>query len=128
MENELVDIVCEALDDLKAQNVVTLDVMSMSEVMDTLVIASGTSNRHVKSLASNVVDEAKKKELLPIGVEGMEAADWVLVDYGSVVVHVMLPQSRQFYGLEKLWSPIEHENSMEMENQLGTAQHLDTGH
>lgn len=106
MTNELVNIVSEALDDLKAQNIVTLDVTSMSEVMDTLVIASGTSNRHVKSLASNVVDEAKKHDLSPIGIEGIEAADWVLVDYGSVVVHVMLPQTRQFYDLEKLWSPI----------------------
>lgn len=106
MTAELVTIVHEALDDLKAQNIVTIDVMSMSEVMDTLVIASGTSSRHVKSLASNVVDEAKKQNLSPIGIEGLEAADWVLVDYGSVVVHVMLPQTRQFYDLEKLWSPI----------------------
>lgn len=123
MESELVEIVCEALDDLKAQNVVTLDVMSMSEVMDTLVIASGTSNRHVKSLAGNVVDEAKKKDLRPIGIEGMESADWVLVDYGSVVVHVMLPQARKFYDLEKLWSPLERENSIDAE--LGGIDNLD---
>lgn len=125
MESELVEIVCEALDDLKAQNVVTLDVMSMSEVMDTLVIASGTSNRHVKSLAGNVVDEAKKKDLKPIGIEGMESADWVLVDYGSVVVHVMLPQARKFYDLEKLWSPLERENSIDVE--LGVNDSHDTG-
>ncbi|MFT6390183.1 MAG: ribosome-associated protein [Cellvibrionaceae bacterium] len=111
MTSELVNTVCKALDDLKAQNIVTLDVMSMSEVMDTLVIASGTSSRHVKSLASNVVDEAKKQELNPVGIEGLEAADWVLVDYGSVVVHVMLPQARKFYDLEKLWSPIERAGS-----------------
>ncbi|MGH1441165.1 MAG: ribosome silencing factor [Cellvibrionaceae bacterium] len=123
MESELVEIVCEALDDLKAQNVVTLDVMSMSEVMDTLVIASGTSNRHVKSLAGNVVDEVKKKDLRPIGIEGMESADWVLVDYGSVVVHVMLPQARKFYDLEKLWSPLERENSIDAE--LGGIDSLD---
>jgi len=125
MESELVEIVCEALDDLKAQNVVTLDVMSMSEVMDTLVIASGTSNRHVKSLAGNVVDEAKKKDLRPIGIEGMESADWVLVDYGSVVVHVMLPQARKFYDLEKLWSPLERENSIDVD--LGVNDSHDTG-
>lgn len=126
MESELVEIVCEALNDLKAQNVVTLDVMSMSEVMDTLVIASGTSSRHVKSLAGNVVDETKKKDVRPIGIEGMESADWVLVDYGSVVVHVMLPQARKFYDLEKLWSPLERENSIDID--LGANNSFDTGH
>jgi len=104
---ELNSIVVSALDDLKAQDISVLDVMSMSDVMDTLVIATGTSSRHVKSLAGNVVDELKKRDLRPIGVEGMEASDWVLVDYGSVVVHVMLPQARKFYDLEKLWTPIE---------------------
>lgn len=104
---ELNSIVVSALEDLKAQDVSVLDVVSMSDVMDTLVIATGTSSRHVKSLAGNVVDELKKRDFRPIGVEGMEASDWVLVDYGSVVVHVMLPQARQFYDLEKLWTPIE---------------------
>lgn len=104
---ELNTLVINALDDLKAQDVVVLDVMSMSDVMDTLVIATGTSSRHVKSLAGNVVDEIKKLGLRPIGIEGLEASDWVLVDYGSVVVHVLLPQARKFYDLEKLWTPIE---------------------
>lgn len=97
----------EALDDMKAQDIVILDVTSLSDVMDDLVIATGTSNRHVKSLASNVVEELKKKGLQPIGVEGMDSSDWVLVDYGTAVVHVMLPQTRKFYDLEKLWSPLE---------------------
>ncbi len=110
MAVELNKLIIDALDDLKAQNIVSLDVTSMSDVMDTLVVASGTSNRHVKSLASNVIDEGKKKDIRPIGIEGMEAADWVLVDYGTVVVHVMLPQARQFYDLEKLWTPIEEES------------------
>lgn len=119
MTSELIDVVCNALDDLKAQNIVSLDVMPMSEVMDTLIIASGTSNRHVKSLAQNVIDEAKKHDLKPIGIEGMEAADWVLVDYGSVVVHLMLPQTRQFYDLEKLWSPLERSEAAD-EAELGS--------
>lgn len=101
----------DALDDLKAQDVVTLDVTGLSDVMDDLIIATGTSNRHVKSLAGNVVDELKKQGIQPIGVEGMDSSDWVLVDYGSVVVHVMLPQTRKFYDLEKLWSPLEREEN-----------------
>lgn len=106
----IVNDVEAALDDLKGQEILVLDVMSMSEVMDTLVIASGTSTRHVKSLANNVIDVLKQQGLRPIGVEGLEAADWVLVDYGSVVVHVMLPETRRFYELEKLWSPIEKDS------------------
>lgn len=96
-----------ALENMKAQNITTLDVTGLSDVMDTLLIATGTSNRHVKSLASNVVDELKEHGHHPIGVEGMDSADWVLVDYGTIVVHVMLPQTRQFYDLERLWSPID---------------------
>jgi ribosome-associated protein len=72
--------------------------------MDTLVVASGNSNRQVKALAENVVEECKKAGYQPIGVEGMEGAEWVLVDLGDVVVHVMLPETRKFYELEKLWS------------------------
>jgi ribosome-associated protein len=99
----------EALENLKGQDIVTLDVTPLSDVMDSLIFATGTSNRHVKSLAANVVDELKQKGILPIGVEGMDSSDWVLVDYGSAVIHVMLPQTRKFYDLEKLWSPIKSE-------------------
>jgi ribosome-associated protein len=113
MTVELNSVITAALDDLKAQNVVTLDVTPLSDVMDTLVIASGTSTRHVKSLADNVIHSCKQQGLLPIGVEGIAAADWVLVDYGSVVVHVMLPQTRQFYDLEKLWTPINRAASLQ---------------
>lgn len=94
----------DALDDLKAKDMTVLDVTELSDVMDTLIIASGTSSRHVKSLASNVVEEGKKAGHRPIGVEGLDAGEWVLVDYGDVVVHVMQEQTRDFYELEKLWS------------------------
>ena len=104
MSVNLNDLIVEALDDLKGKDVVTMDVSELTDVMDTLVIASGTSNRHVKSLAGNVVDEAKKQGLRPIGVEGLETGEWVLVDFGDVVVHVMLPEARAFYDLERLWS------------------------
>jgi ribosome-associated protein len=96
-------IVVDALEDLKAVNIVTLDVTGLTDVMDFLIIASGTSNRHVKSLANNVCMEAKRQELRPLGVEGEDAGEWVLVDFGEVVVHVMLPATRDFYDLERLW-------------------------
>ena len=100
---QLKELVCEALDDLKAVNTVTLDVKGLTDVMDYLIIASGTSNRHVKSLAGNVSLEAKKQGVRPMGVEGEDAGEWVLVDFGDVVVHVMLPATRDFYDLERLW-------------------------
>ena len=100
---QLKELVCEALDDLKAVNTVTLDVKGLTDVMDYLIIASGTSNRHVKSLAGNVSLEAKKQGVRPMGVEGEDAGEWVLVDFGDVVVHVMLPATRDFYDLASLW-------------------------
>lgn len=104
MSDALNELAVEAIDDLKGQEIVSLDVTGLSQVMDTLIIATGTSNRHVKALADNVIEELKKENMRPIGVEGMESSDWVLVDYGSTVVHIMLPQTRSFYDLEKLWS------------------------
>jgi len=98
------NLVVDALEDLKAVNTVTLNVKGLTDVMDYLVIASGTSNRHVKSLADNVCMQAKKDGLRPLGVEGEGAGDWVLVDFGDVVVHVMLPAVRDFYDLERLWT------------------------
>jgi ribosome-associated protein len=100
----LTRLVVDALDDLKAVNTVTLDVTGLTDVMDYLVITSGTSNRHVKSLADNVCLEAKKQGVRPLGVEGEAAGEWVLVDFGDVVVHVMLPATRDFYDLERLWA------------------------
>jgi len=107
------DLVKKALDDLKGLDTQVLDVTQMSEVMDTLVIVTGTSNRHVKSLASNVIDEMKKRDSRPIGVEGMDTGEWVLVDFGDIVIHVMLKTAREFYDLEKLWStpPASRKNS-----------------
>ncbi|MEP4146872.1 MAG: ribosome silencing factor [Halioglobus sp.] len=101
---QLKKLVVEALDDMKAVNTVTLDVTGLTDVMDYLVVASGTSNRHVKSLADNVCMEAKKQGQRALGVEGEDAGEWVLVDFGDVVVHVMLPATRDFYDLERLWA------------------------
>ena len=103
MSKPLIDLVINALEDIKGQDIVTLDVRELTDITDTLIVASGTSNRHVKSLASNVSMEAKKQGMRPLGVEGEDAGEWVLVDFGDVVVHVMLPATRDFYDLERLW-------------------------
>lgn len=105
MESEqLTHLITDALDDLKAVNPVTVDVRELTDVTDCLVIASGTSNRHVKSLAENVVVKAKAQGVRPLGIEGDDVGEWVLVDYGDVVLHVMLPATRDFYDLERLWT------------------------
>jgi len=101
---ELRQLILTTLDDMKAENIVELNVKDKTSVTDLLIIASGTSSRHVKSIASNVAVEAKKQGKKPLGVEGEEQGEWVLVDLGDVVVHVMQPHVRQFYDLEKLWS------------------------
>jgi len=97
-------LITTALEDLKGQNILQLDVRELTDVTDTLIIASGTSSRHARSLANNVVEELKKQGHRPLGVEGIDAGDWVLVDYGDTVVHVMQKETREFYELEKLWS------------------------
>ena len=97
-------IVLDALDDLKAKDVKVIDVRGQSNVTDLMVIATGTSNRQVKSLAGNVALKAKEQGNPPLGVEGEDTGEWVLVDLGDIVVHVMLEPVRQFYQLERLWS------------------------
>ncbi len=100
---EIKNLVINALEDLKAVDVTVLDVRGKSSVTDFMVIASGTSGRHLKALANNVVVEVKKSGIKPLGVEGESSNEWVLVDLVDVVVHIMLPETREFYQLEKLW-------------------------
>lgn len=100
---QLKAIVVTALEELKAQDITVLDVSQITSITDIMIIASGTSSRHVKSLSRNVIDKAKVRGIRPLGVEGEKDAQWCLVDLGDVVVHVMLPQVREFYQLEKLW-------------------------
>lgn len=98
------DLVTTALQDLKGADIRALDVRGLTALTDFMVIASGASDRHVKSLARNVQDEARRAGVKPMGVEGEAEGEWVLVDLRDVVVHVMRPQVRDFYNLEKLWS------------------------
>jgi ribosome-associated protein len=100
----LLKAVHDALEELKAKDMVKIDVRGKSSVCDFMVVASGTSTRHVKSIADEVVRFAKKLDVMPLGVEGEREAEWVLVDLGDVVVHVMLPRVREFYALERLWT------------------------
>jgi ribosome-associated protein len=100
----LLEQVHAAVEELKARDTVQIDVRGKSSVCDFMVIASGTSTRHVKSIADEVVKFAKKLDVQPLGVEGEREAEWVLVDLGDVVVHVMLPRVREFYALERLWT------------------------
>ena len=100
----LLKAVHAALDELKARDAVEIDVRGKSSVTDYMIVASGTSTRHVKSIADEVIRFVKKLDVMPLGVEGEREAEWVLVDLGDVVVHVMLPRVREFYALERLWT------------------------
>ena len=101
---ELKDLVIAALEELKAVDIKVLDVEGKASFTDRMIIASGTSSRHVKSVADNVVMRAKEKGVELLGMEGEITGEWILVDLGDVVVHVMQPEIRDFYNLEKLWT------------------------
>ena len=104
MRKNLTEIVVNALEDVKALDIALIDVRGLTDIMDTMVVATGSSNRQVKSLASNVAVEGKKAGYHLIGVEGDDTSEWILVDFGDVIIHVMLPVTRAFYDLERLWA------------------------
>jgi ribosome-associated protein len=99
----VVQVVEHALDEMKAVNVKVLDVHKLTDITDTMIIATGNSDRHVRSIADRVVEFAKKAGFRPMGVEGERDGEWVLVDLHDVIVHIMLPRVREFYRLENLW-------------------------
>ena len=112
---QLQTLAVEALNDLKALDLVILDVRELTTLADTMIICSGRSNRHIKSIAENVVAKAKQSHVSYIKTEGEKEGEWVIVDLADVIVHIMLPATRTFYNLEDLWEPIqalrEHANS-----------------
>ncbi len=97
-------LVIDALEDIKAEDIQVLDVTEMTDVTDIMIIATGKSSRQVKALANEVVMQAKAAGVQPLGVEGENVGDWALVDLGDVITHIMTPQTRLTYNLEKLWS------------------------
>ncbi|WP_313516003.1 ribosome silencing factor [Pseudomonas sp.] len=108
MQNEeLVQLAVAALEDMKAKDITVIDVRGKTSVTDFMVIASGTSSRHVKSLADNVLEKVKEQGVRPIGSEGLDSGEWALLDLGDVVVHAMQVATRQFYDLERLWQGAE---------------------
>ncbi len=100
LKNQTID----ALEDMKAKDIICLDVKPLTSVADIMIVASGTSNRHVKSIANHIREHMRDQGIKILGVEGEDVAEWVLVDLGDIIVHVMLPDTRRFYDLEKLWS------------------------
>lgn len=104
-------IVIHALEDIKAIDILELDVRELTSVVDTMIIATGTSSRQVKALADNVEKKAKEAGFRPLSSEGRDSADWVLIDFGDLAVHLMLPESRELYDLERLWSKIPRRES-----------------
>lgn len=104
MTKTLKEIVISALEDIKAIDITLIDVRELTGIMDTMIVASGNSNRQVKALANAVVMDAKAAGYSLLGIEGENSAEWILVDFGEIIIHIMLPATREFYDLERLWS------------------------
>lgn len=120
---QLKQLVIDSLEEMKGNEIVVLDVQGNTSVTDFMIIASGTSTRHVASLANNVVVNVKEQGVRPLGVEGQSGSEWVLVDLGDIVVHIMQPATRQFYDLERLWSDLPEDSVQETANQESAESH-----
>jgi len=113
---KLVDITLAALNDTKAIDVVVFEVSKLTSISDYMIIASGKSKRQVAALADKVVEAAKEAGVQPLGVEGKTEGEWVLVDLGDIIVHIMYPETREYYQLEKLWSSADDRKAAQAEN------------
>lgn len=100
----LSELLCAAMEDLKAVDVQCFDVSALTTMTDLMIIASGRSDRQVRAIAERVVERARQEQVRPLGVEGRRQAEWILIDFGDLVVHVMHPDARAYYQLERLWS------------------------
>lgn len=107
--DEQIKVVENVIDDLKGENVVTINIMKQSDDMEAIIIATGKSIQHARGIANNVSIEAKRLNMMVLGTEGAEFSEWILVDLGEVIVHIMTEKTREFYKLEKLWSIEEDE-------------------
>jgi ribosome-associated protein len=103
----LQELAVTALNDLKAIDLTIIDIRGITTIADTMIICSGSSSRHVQSLAANVITEAKKQHVSYLNFEGEREGEWVIVDLGDVIVHIMQPNAREFYNLEDLWEPVQ---------------------
>jgi len=119
----VVKLAVAALEDLKAQDILSINVREKTSITDYMVIASGTSSRHVKSLVDNVLEKVKEQGVRPLGSEGLDSGEWALLDLGDVVVHVMQPSTRQFYDLEKLWQGTEQSRLHHSHEQFIASEH-----
>ncbi len=120
---QLKQLVIDSLEEMKGNEIVVLDVGANTSVTDFMIIASGTSSRHVASLANNVVVNVKEQGVRPLGVEGQSGSEWVLVDLGDIVVHIMQPATRQFYDLERLWSDLPEDSVQALDAQESAERH-----
>ncbi|MFT3741221.1 MAG: ribosome silencing factor [Gammaproteobacteria bacterium] len=105
--NNLLDLVIHILNEMKAQDIANLDVRHLTSVTDHMIVCSATSSRQAKAIADKLVTECKQQGFKPLGMEGQDSNEWILVDLGDIIVHIMLAQTREFYNLEKLWAMTE---------------------
>lgn len=110
--NSFARLITDTMEDLKAQDVQTLDVRALTTMTDYMIIASGRSDRQVKAIADKVIETAKTKKIRPLGVEGQQQGEWILIDFGDVIAHVMRPDTRDYYQLEKLWAQTDRAGSL----------------
>ncbi len=110
--NSFARLITDTMEDLKAQDVQTLDVRALTTMTDYMIIASGRSDRQVKAIADRIIEAAKTRQIRPLGVEGQQQAEWILIDFGDVIAHVMHPDTREYYQLEKLWAVTDRASTL----------------
>lgn len=110
-------LVVNALEDLKARDIALLDVSRLTSVTEWMVVASGTSSRHLSALSQQIIQTTKDAGIPPLGVEGDNGTEWVLVDLGDVLVHLMMPETRELYDLERLWADLPADSQADLDEQ-----------